>query len=80
MVSGSERLGPLSDYTANCRPVLSSERRPIDTIPQISDSNIPTGNNIWSQDPSTLVVQVTCKKGVFVVKKATKINLLVMYL
>jgi hypothetical protein len=23
---GSERLGPLSDYTANCRPVLSSER------------------------------------------------------
>jgi hypothetical protein len=25
MVTGSERLGPLSDYTANCRPVLSSE-------------------------------------------------------
>jgi hypothetical protein len=28
MVTGSERLGPLSDYTANCRPVLSSERAP----------------------------------------------------
>jgi hypothetical protein len=28
MVSGSERLGLLSDYTANCRPVLSSERVP----------------------------------------------------
>jgi hypothetical protein len=26
MVTGSARLGPLSDYTANCRPVLSSER------------------------------------------------------
>jgi hypothetical protein len=26
MVSGSERLGPLSDYTSNGRPVLSSER------------------------------------------------------
>jgi hypothetical protein len=26
MVKGSERLEPLSDYTANCRPVLSSER------------------------------------------------------
>jgi hypothetical protein len=24
MVTGSERLGPLSDYAANCRPVLSS--------------------------------------------------------
>jgi hypothetical protein len=28
MVSGSERLGLLSDYTANCRPVLSSGRAP----------------------------------------------------
>jgi hypothetical protein len=28
MVSGSERLGLLSDYTANCRPVVSSERAP----------------------------------------------------
>jgi hypothetical protein len=28
MVTGSARLGPLSDYTANCRPVLSSERAP----------------------------------------------------
>jgi hypothetical protein len=28
MVTGSERLGPLSDYTAICRPVLSSERAP----------------------------------------------------
>jgi hypothetical protein len=28
MVSGSERLGPLSDYTADCRHVLSSEREP----------------------------------------------------
>jgi hypothetical protein len=28
MVAGSARLGPLSDYTANCRPVLSSERAP----------------------------------------------------
>jgi hypothetical protein len=27
-VSGSERLGLLSGYTANCRPVLSSERAP----------------------------------------------------
>jgi hypothetical protein len=26
MVTGSSRLGPFSDYTANCRPVLSSER------------------------------------------------------
>jgi hypothetical protein len=26
MVSGSELLGPLSDYTANCKPILSSER------------------------------------------------------
>jgi hypothetical protein len=28
MVSGSARLGPLSEYAANCRPVLSSERAP----------------------------------------------------
>jgi hypothetical protein len=28
MVSGFVRLGLLSDYTANCRPVLSSERAP----------------------------------------------------
>jgi hypothetical protein len=28
MVMGSARLGPFSDYTANCRPVLSSERAP----------------------------------------------------
>jgi hypothetical protein len=28
IVSGSERLGLLSDYNANCRPVLSSERAP----------------------------------------------------
>jgi hypothetical protein len=28
MVTGSARLGPLSDYTANCRPVPSSERAP----------------------------------------------------
>jgi hypothetical protein len=28
MVTCSERLGPLSDCTADCRPVLSSERAP----------------------------------------------------
>jgi hypothetical protein len=28
MVTGSARLGPLSDYTSNVRPVLSSERAP----------------------------------------------------
>jgi hypothetical protein len=28
MVTGSARLGPLSDYTANCRLVLSSEKAP----------------------------------------------------
>jgi hypothetical protein len=28
MVAGSARLGPLSDYTANCKPVLSSVRAP----------------------------------------------------
>jgi hypothetical protein len=28
MVTGSERLGPLSDYTANYRAVLSSDRAP----------------------------------------------------
>jgi hypothetical protein len=28
MITGSEQLGPLSDYTANCRLVLSSERAP----------------------------------------------------
>jgi hypothetical protein len=28
MVTGSARLGPLSDCTADCRPVLSSERAP----------------------------------------------------
>jgi hypothetical protein len=28
MVMGSARLGPLSDYTANCRFVLLSERVP----------------------------------------------------
>jgi hypothetical protein len=28
MVTGSARLGPLSDYIANCRPVFSSERAP----------------------------------------------------
>jgi hypothetical protein len=28
MVTGSARLGPLSDYTSNCRPSLSSERAP----------------------------------------------------
>jgi hypothetical protein len=26
MVTSSARFGPMSDYTANCRPVLSSER------------------------------------------------------
>jgi hypothetical protein len=28
MVTGSVRLGPLSDCTTNCRPVLSSETAP----------------------------------------------------
>jgi hypothetical protein len=28
MVTGSVRLGPMSDCTSNCRPVLSSERAP----------------------------------------------------
>jgi hypothetical protein len=28
LVTGPARLGPLNDYTANCRPVLSSERAP----------------------------------------------------
>jgi hypothetical protein len=28
MITGSVRFGPLSDYTANCRPVLSSEKTP----------------------------------------------------
>jgi hypothetical protein len=28
MVMGSARLGPLSDYNANCRPALSLERAP----------------------------------------------------
>jgi hypothetical protein len=28
MDAGSERIGPLSDYTANWRPVLSPERAP----------------------------------------------------
>jgi hypothetical protein len=45
MVTGSALLGPLSDYTANCRPVLSSER------PHISDSNISTESNTTSQVP-----------------------------
>jgi hypothetical protein len=27
-VTGSERLGPLNDCTANCRPILSSKRAP----------------------------------------------------
>jgi hypothetical protein len=30
-------------------PSCRQRRRPQDTRPQISDSNIPTGNNIWSQ-------------------------------
>jgi hypothetical protein len=37
MVTGSERLGPLSDYTANRRPVLSSERY------KIQDRKFQTG-------------------------------------
>jgi hypothetical protein len=46
MVTGSERLGPLSDYAANCRPVLSSERAPHRNK---TANFIPTGSNIWSQ-------------------------------
>jgi hypothetical protein len=38
MVTGSARLGPLSDCTANYIPVLSSERAP----PQKQDSNFRT--------------------------------------
>jgi hypothetical protein len=52
MVTGSARLGPFSDCNVNCRPVFSSGRaHPIETRPQISDSNIPTGSNIWSRVP-----------------------------
>jgi hypothetical protein len=47
MVSGSERLGPLSDYTAD--PSSRQIGHPKDTRPQISDSNIPIGDNILSQ-------------------------------
>jgi hypothetical protein len=43
MVTGSVRLGPLSDYTANFRPVLSPERAPNRNMTQLSDSNLPTG-------------------------------------
>jgi hypothetical protein len=32
-------------------PSSRQRGRPIDTRPQISDSNTPTGNNIWSQVP-----------------------------
>jgi hypothetical protein len=51
MVTSSARLGPLSEYTTNYRPVLSSERAFHRNKTQISDSNIPTGSNIWSQVP-----------------------------
>jgi hypothetical protein len=51
MVTGSERLGPLSDYTQIADPSSRQRGRPTDIRPQISDSNIPTGNNIWSQVP-----------------------------
>jgi hypothetical protein len=37
MVTGSKRLGPLSDYTANCRPVRSS-----DSAPQKQDHKFQT--------------------------------------
>jgi hypothetical protein len=50
MVTGSERLGPLSDYTANCRPVLSSKRAPL-RYKTANFRQYPTGNNIWSQVP-----------------------------
>jgi hypothetical protein len=41
MDMGSERLGSWSDYTANYRPVLWSERAPHRNKTQISGSNIP---------------------------------------
>jgi hypothetical protein len=38
-------------YSCSCIPSSRQRERPIDKRPQISDSNIPTGNNIWSQVP-----------------------------
>jgi hypothetical protein len=51
IVTGSERLGLLSDYTAIADSSSRQRGRPTETRPQISDSNIPTGSNIWSQAP-----------------------------
>jgi hypothetical protein len=47
MVTGSERLGPLSDCTVD--PSSRQRGRPTETRPQLPDSNIPTGSNIWSK-------------------------------
>jgi hypothetical protein len=42
MVTGFARLGPLSDYIANCRPVLSSGRAPyrsLDNVGSLTSHN-----------------------------------------
>jgi hypothetical protein len=55
MVSGSERLGPLSDYTANYGSVFSSERVPHRYRTANFRKQYPTGNNIWSQVPQDIL-------------------------
>jgi hypothetical protein len=49
MVTGFVQLAPLSDCTAD--PSSHQRGHPIETRPQLSDSNLPTGSNIWSQVP-----------------------------
>jgi hypothetical protein len=48
MVTGSERLGPLSDYTANCRPVLSSERAPPPHL-SITKGTVTFSRGLWDR-------------------------------
>jgi hypothetical protein len=38
-------------------PTSRQRGRPIDTRPQISESNTPTGSNIWSQVPQGCLTQ-----------------------
>jgi hypothetical protein len=47
MVTGSARLGSLSALQIE-DPSSRQRGRPTETMPQILDSNIPAGSNIWS--------------------------------
>jgi hypothetical protein len=48
MATGSARLEPLSDALQTADQSSRQRGRSTEIRPQLSDSNLPTGSNIWS--------------------------------